>query len=105
MVIPVQTLNMRPDVDGGMPVLRWTAPTDGEYIILGSAQVIDYATQGAVVHITGLQDKALSAVFGDAKSFTAKRKLKAGDSIDFAVEAVGDYFYASTELRVSVLRK
>lgn len=108
MIIPVAALNMRPDIDGGMPVLRWTAPDDATYIVHGSAQVIDHSTLGAVVHITGLKSKRLDAVFGDAYQFMLRREMLRGDTIDFAVEAVeavnGDYFFASTELRVSVLK-
>lgn len=104
MIIPVATVNMRPDRDGGMPVLRWTAPADGDYTVIGSAQVIDHATNGVVLHVTGLEEKRLAARFGAARSFNIRRSLRAGESIDFAVEAIGYYFSASTELRVSVLK-
>lgn len=97
-------LFMRPDTYLGpkWPVLRFTTPAAGVYKIIGSAQLVDVATQGAVLHIPG-GDRALLA-FGDAKHFQILGTFAAGDYIDFMLEPVGNAYFATTAIRVSAMR-
>lgn len=106
-VIPLSTLNMHPGANGERAVLTYTAPATGWYRVTGQFQVVDRTPTGVQVLVTQggttLLDRSLAA-FGDTVSFNLKRKLNAGQSIDFSVDAAGNYANDSTELKVGVLR-
>jgi len=86
------------------PVVRYTAPADGSYDFLVSAQLIDKAAVGAIVHMTGQPVKQLDG-FGAGRHFQPTYQLRAGESVDLWVTPIGSVFYATTAVRVSVMKR
>lgn len=106
-VIPLSTLNMHPGADGDRPVLTFTAPGTGWYRVTGQFQMVDRTPTGVQVTVsqdaTTLVDKPLT-LFGQTVQFNLKRKLNAGQTVNFSVDAAGNFANDSTELKVAVLR-
>jgi len=106
-VVPLSTLHMHPGADGERPVLTFTAPATGWYRVTGQFQAVDRTPTGVRVMVsqdaTTLVDKPLTA-FGQTVQFNLKRQLSAGQTINFSVDAAGNFANDSTDLKAAVLR-
>lgn len=106
-VLPLSVLNLHPGMSGERPVLTFTAPATGTYRIAGHFQLVDRTPTGVQVLVSQgtklLVNKPL-VTFGDTVTFSQVRNLKAGATIDFSVDANGDFSFDSTELKAAVLR-
>jgi hypothetical protein len=106
-VIPLSVLEMHPGPGGERPVLTYTAQATGWYRVTGQFQMVDRTPTGVQVLVTQgsttLLDKPLTQ-FGDTATFNLKRKLNAGQQINFSVDAAGNYANDSTVVKAAVLR-
>jgi hypothetical protein len=106
-VVPLSVLHMHPGPGGERPVLTYTVPFTGWYRVTGQFQMVDRTPTGVQVLVTHagttLLDKSLT-LFGDTATFNWKRRLYAGQEINFSVDAAGDYANDSTMLKAAVLR-
>jgi hypothetical protein len=106
-VIPLSVLDMHPGPGGERPVLTYTVPATGWYRVTGQFQMVDRTPTGVQVMVTHagttLLDKSLT-LFGDTATFNWKRKLFAGQEINFSVDPAGNYANDSTMLKAAVLR-
>ncbi|MCL4524029.1 MAG: PEP-CTERM sorting domain-containing protein [Acidobacteria bacterium] len=90
-VWPAGYLFLVPGDLSALSVLRWTAPTSGQYTITGLFQSIDqiqFATADVHILVNGipiLSSNALINTFGVQVPFNLTLGLTAGTTIDFAV--------------------
>lgn len=107
--IPVGTLHMHPGPFGEQAVVTFTAPADGSYRFVGSFQAIDRTPTGVEVtvvagHSTRARVSAVLDAFGRAAPFSFAQRMNAGQTMNFIVDAHGNYGFDSTELKVSALK-
>ena len=104
-VLPPNLLGMEPE--SATDVIRWTAPTAGNWSITGLFQGIDTSEHSHNVEIlenSGTQILAPTSIsfFGQQVSFDATVTLAKGDTIDFIVQTGSTYTDLSTGLTATI---
>lgn len=94
-----QARNGGDDLDS---IVRFTAPTSGNYRYSGFFRLLDWAQPNTVNVHAGTFSAALSGGFGATAPFSGSVFLNSGDSLDFRVNRAGDYYYDSTGLSATV---
>jgi PEP-CTERM motif len=93
---PSRSVNLHPGASGELAVVRWTAPTAGEYLISGAFRGNDVSGTTTDVHVlhnnVALVNGAVSG-FADTEGFSQTLFLAAGDRLDFAVGTGGNGFF------------
>jgi hypothetical protein len=86
---PASMLNLHPSFSGKLSVLRWTAPTNGSFLVAGLFQGIDTRGTSSDVHVLLNSSTSLLSAningFGNQSAFNFTRDLVAGDTLDFVV--------------------
>ncbi len=100
---PPDLLNLYPGTNGEKSVVRWTAPSTGTATIEGRFEGIHTTTTEVTVthNSVPLFAGAING-FGSRASFTLTRTVVAGDTIEFAVGASGNFNTDSTGLAATV---
>jgi hypothetical protein len=105
VALPYNVLWLGPEANA--VIARWTAPSAGNYTIIGSFQAID--TELAPVDLGILRDGATFlftdsfTFYGEAKSFTLSNiSLTAGTTIDFELAYTTDAYYDNVGLIASI---
>jgi hypothetical protein len=106
VVHPLGVLNLHPGPNADI-VLRFTAPTTGDYAYSGFFQALDTSPTGVRLFVgdsftdfTGAPASGLSA--GGVSNFSGSIHLLAGDTFDFAVGPGADYHHDSTGLALTI---
>ena len=101
-------LDLHPGPTGEFAIVRWTAPSDGFYLVAGSFQGIDFLVGTTTdVHVLingGSVFDGNVGTFGVPLSFNIKQTLSKNDTLDFAVGygPNNDFHNDSTGLVTSV---
>ncbi len=87
---PPQVLDMLPGAGGQLSVVRWTAPTNGGWDIVG--EFFGTGATSVDVHVLRNSSPIFDRILNnsDVQSFSLTLKLAAGDTIDFAVGVGAD---------------
>lgn len=100
---PPDLLNLYPGVNGEKSVVRWTAPSAGTATIEGRFEGIHTtSTEVTITHNSFPLFAGTINGFGSRTPFTLTRTVAAGDTIEFAVGASGDFNTDSTGLSATV---
>ena len=98
---------MRIDGQGNNDIVRWTAPSAGNWSISGRFEGIDNGEHAHNVEILKNSSDVLLApspidVYGARASFNITRNLKAGDTIDFIEMNGPNVYHLSTGLAAQI---
>jgi hypothetical protein len=108
---PSNSVNLHPGPAGELAVVRWTAPTAGQYQITGEFRGNDTGggnnagttTDVHVLHNAAQLTNDSISGFGNTQGFSHTVFLAAGDSVDFAVGTGGNgFFNDSTGLKAII---
>jgi len=107
--IPTGYLFVSPGPDNGIPVVRWTVPSSGKYLMQVTLGGLDWAGPTSTGVYVQLNSKT-SLLSGPITSYqwplkiTERGSLAAGDTVDFIVDwgKNADYNYDSTGLEVKI---
>lgn len=98
-------LMMHPFSDGTAPVVRWTAPSAGLWVINGTFRIQDDSPTGVTVYILRDGVTEFSSVLDEpveTANFNIMFTLASGANIDFVVGYNGNYGFDSTGLQGSI---
>lgn len=106
-----EEMELHPGSDGTKPVVRWTAPQSGTYIVTGFWQDHDWGggdgcSPGIVVNGVSVFNGDGSADFDNGNGAFAARVLvlNAGDTVDYVLGSRGAEAYDSTRFNATVTR-
>jgi hypothetical protein len=108
--VPPTYLDLHPGPNDEMSILRWTAPSEGKFLIQGAFMGLDWGPTTTDVHV--LLNSTKSLLSGPITSdklplkFQSKLRLSAGDTVDFLVGfgKDGDFDSDSTGVQFKVTR-
>jgi hypothetical protein len=108
--VPPEYLDLHPGINNEVSVVRWTAPTNGNFKIEGAAVGLDQTTTTTTLYVLLNSGSALFTIpIDNYRSplffrFPCALAMSAGDTLDFAVDfgADGDYYYDSTGIQFKV---
>ena len=93
---------------GQRPVISWTAPADGTYVVAGRFQIADVIPTGVRVIIkrdaTVIVDQSLTGN-GPILPFSFSSTFLQGQSVSFTVDAAGSAYNDSTVLAATVTKQ
>jgi hypothetical protein len=109
--VPPKLLHLHPSINNEMSVIRWTAPSAGQFVIYGIVAGLDWAgptTTDLRVIRDDTQHLMIIKVDSYASPFTfhSTQTLAAGETIDFMVDygSNHNYYYDSTGVEFAVAK-
>ena len=107
VVVPTGVLVLHPGMNGERAVVSWTAPTDGNYKIVGQFDIVDVIPSGVQVFVTEDATQLISANLSRrlmSQQINLTRTLIKGQIISFSVDSAGNYGNDSTSLSVTITK-
>jgi hypothetical protein len=105
-------LNLHPGAGGLFPILQWTAPSAGQWVIAGNWRSHDTSPSGVnvTIYVAGVSEfeKSLpnslnrETEHGELAAFSITKNLAAGDVVRFAVNFNGAFVNDSTGLQGTI---
>jgi len=105
--VPPSYLQLHPGPNKEVSVVRWTAPTSGNFFLQGAVVGLDHYSTTNLYLVLNSNNNLFSATIDGYKSplfFHHVLTMSAGDTLDFAVEVGqdGTYFNDSTGIQFKV---